>query len=80
MPEKWDTIAFVTRNSAEFKDLTLTQLHGRLLTYERELNQKRKLQESGKVADDYSFAAQLYLVKKNLVAAVRIRVMITLLT
>ena len=55
MPEKWDTIAFVTWNSAEFKDLTLTQLHGRLLTYERELNQKKKLQESGKVADDYSF-------------------------
>ncbi|KAJ0521592.1 putative transcription factor interactor and regulator CCHC(Zn) family [Helianthus annuus] len=56
--EKWDTIAFVTRNSAEFKDLTLTQLHGRLLTYERELNQKRKLQESGKVADDYSFGSR----------------------
>ncbi|KAJ0481805.1 putative transcription factor interactor and regulator CCHC(Zn) family [Helianthus annuus] len=55
LPEKWDTIAFVTRNSPEFKDLTLTQLHGRLLTYERELNQKRKLQESGKTVDDYSF-------------------------
>ena len=33
----------------------MTQLHGRLLTYERELNQKRKLQESGKTVDDYSF-------------------------
>ncbi|KAJ0522045.1 putative transcription factor interactor and regulator CCHC(Zn) family [Helianthus annuus] len=55
LPEKWDTIAFVTRNSPEFKDLTLTQLHGRLLTYERELNQKRKLQESGKTVDDYTF-------------------------
>ena len=43
LPEKWDTIAFVTRNSAEFKDLTLTQLHGRLLTYERELNQKKEV-------------------------------------
>ncbi|MFS7904648.1 putative RNA-directed DNA polymerase [Helianthus anomalus] len=55
LPEKWDTIAIVTRTALEFKDLTLTQLHGRLLTFERELNQKRKLQESGKTVDDYSF-------------------------
>ncbi|MFS7981354.1 hypothetical protein Hanom_Chr10g00949951 [Helianthus anomalus] len=61
LPEKWDTIAFVTRHSPEFKDLTLTQLHGRLLTYERELNQKRMLQESGKVADDYSFGSTALL-------------------
>ncbi len=39
-----------------FKELSLTQLHGLLLTYERELNQKKKLQESGKVADDYTFS------------------------
>ncbi|KAJ0765009.1 putative transcription factor interactor and regulator CCHC(Zn) family [Helianthus annuus] len=57
LPEKWDTIAFVIRNSMGFKEMSLTQLHCRLLTYERELNQKKKLQESGKVADDHSFGS-----------------------
>src|ERR1043165_8569864 len=33
--------------------LTLTKLHGRLLSFEREINQKKKLQSSGKTADDY---------------------------
>ena len=55
LPDKWDTIAIVMRNSIGFKDLSLTQLHGKLLTYERELNQKKKLQDSGKVSDDYVF-------------------------
>ena len=53
LPDKWDTIAIVMRNSVGFKDLSLTQLHGKLLTYERELNQKKKLQDSGRVSDDY---------------------------
>ena len=34
--DKWDTIAIVMRNPIGFKDLSLTQLHGKLLTYERE--------------------------------------------
>ncbi|KAJ0557153.1 hypothetical protein HanIR_Chr07g0321881 [Helianthus annuus] len=38
LPDKWDTISFVTRNYVGFKEMSLTQLHGRHLTYERELN------------------------------------------
>ncbi|KAD4180333.1 hypothetical protein E3N88_28924 [Mikania micrantha] len=33
--------------------LSLTQLHGKLLTFEREVEQKRKLSSSGKLTDDF---------------------------
>ncbi|KAC9385007.1 hypothetical protein E3N88_45923 [Mikania micrantha] len=34
-------------------NLSLTQRYGKLLTFEREIDQKRKLLKSGKSADDY---------------------------
>ncbi|MFS8018414.1 putative transcription factor interactor and regulator CCHC(Zn) family [Helianthus anomalus] len=43
------------RTSPNFNDTALTQLHGKPLTFERELVQKKKLQESGKVFDNYVF-------------------------
>ena len=53
LPEKWETYSIVLRSSSDFDSLTLTKLHGRLLTFEREINQKKRLQTSGKTADDY---------------------------
>ena len=48
-----ETYSIVLRTSPDFDALSLTKLHGRLLTFEREINQKKKLQTSGKSADDY---------------------------
>ena len=52
-PDKWETYSIVLRSSPDFSSLTLTKLHERLLTFEREIDQKKKLQNSGKTADDY---------------------------
>ena len=54
LPSKWETYSIVLRSSSDFNTLNLTRLHGKLLTFEREINQKKKLQESGKTADDYT--------------------------
>ncbi|KAD6796174.1 hypothetical protein E3N88_07070 [Mikania micrantha] len=53
LPERWDTYTIVLRSSANLEHLSLTQLHGKLLTFEREVEQKRKLSSSGKLADDF---------------------------
>jgi len=53
LPEKWETYSIVLRTSPDFESLSLTKLHGLLLTFEREINQKKKLQSSGKTADEY---------------------------
>ena len=53
LPEKWETYSIVLRSSPDFSSLTLTKLHGRLLTFKREIDQKKKLQSSSKTADDY---------------------------
>ncbi|KAL8196651.1 hypothetical protein R6Q57_024644 [Mikania cordata] len=41
------------RSSPDFGKLSLTQLHGKLLTFEQEIDQKRKLIKSGKSTDEY---------------------------
>ncbi|KAD3067056.1 hypothetical protein E3N88_34936 [Mikania micrantha] len=53
LPERWDTYTIILRSSATLEHLSLTQLHGKLLTFEREVEQKRKLSSSGKLADDF---------------------------
>ncbi|KAD3640040.1 hypothetical protein E3N88_29263 [Mikania micrantha] len=53
LPERWDTNTIVLRSNANLENLSLTQLHGKLLTFEREVEQKRKLSSSGKLADDF---------------------------
>ncbi|KAD5960655.1 hypothetical protein E3N88_12127 [Mikania micrantha] len=53
LPERWDTYTIVLRSNANLEHLSLTQLHGKLLTFEREVEQKRKLSSSGKLADDF---------------------------
>ncbi|KAD1280637.1 hypothetical protein E3N88_43066 [Mikania micrantha] len=53
LPERWDTYTIVLRSNANLENLSLTQLHGKLLTFEREVEQKRKLSSSGKLADDF---------------------------
>ncbi|KAD2805405.1 hypothetical protein E3N88_38782 [Mikania micrantha] len=53
LPERWDTYTIVLRSNANLESLSLTQLHGKLLTFEREVEQKRKLSSSGKLADDF---------------------------
>ncbi|KAD4584712.1 hypothetical protein E3N88_22313 [Mikania micrantha] len=53
LPERWDTYTIVLRSSANLEHLSLTQLHGKLLTFEREVEQKRKLSSSGKLTDDF---------------------------
>ncbi|KAD0241433.1 hypothetical protein E3N88_44569 [Mikania micrantha] len=53
LPERWDTYTIVLRSNANLENLSLTQLHGKLLTFEREVEQKRKLSSSGKLTDDF---------------------------
>ncbi|KAD2393219.1 hypothetical protein E3N88_40196 [Mikania micrantha] len=53
LPEGWDTYTIVLRSNANLENLSLTQLHGKLLTFEREVEQKRKLSSSGKLTDDF---------------------------
>ncbi|KAD0053224.1 hypothetical protein E3N88_44863 [Mikania micrantha] len=36
LPERWDTYTIVLRSNANLESLSLTQLHGKLLTFERE--------------------------------------------
>ncbi|KAD7116749.1 hypothetical protein E3N88_04017 [Mikania micrantha] len=53
LPERWDIYTIVLRSNANLENLSLTQLHGKLLTFEREVEQKRKLSSSGKLTDDF---------------------------
>ena len=54
LPERWDTYSIVLRSSMDLDALPLTQLHGKLLTFEREVNQKKKLMGTGKTADEFT--------------------------
>ncbi|KAL8205671.1 hypothetical protein R6Q57_009222 [Mikania cordata] len=53
LPGKWETYSIFVRSSPDFGNLTLTQLHSKLLTFECAIDKKRKLIKSGKSTEEY---------------------------